>query len=143
MDSSIYKGVKTVRDDNNEIARIPETGVTDRPEQRGFSPRESIYVWILTTWQSSKALASHLTDKHVYTHTKSEKMETEMEGVLMYHAGFVIVGGNHVVKSIGRGPWRILAQMKVARPDHRFWVAAVSGTITSSDPEDIVGPMDI
>lgn len=50
---------------------------------------------------------------------------------------------SHKVSTPGAGHWRYLERIKKDRPQLRFWLLALLGTILHSSPKDIAAPISI
>ncbi len=77
------------------------------------------------------------------TKTRPIPLQHRLFSIHRSEGGLPIADESHIVKNAGKGPWRILLDMKMERPGHRFWFATSSGKIINSNPTDIAGPMDI
>ena len=143
MDRSTISRLRTVRDKNNSNATLPRSRASDHPAQRGLPSKESTSIFVLTSWQSWDKASKAFDEEHKYTYTHQKRKIVETETVYRFQCGFAIVDECHGVKSIGLGMWRSLRKMRDSRPDYRFWLMAMSGTIINSDPLDIAAPIDI
>ena len=108
-------------------------------------PRESSSsIWILSTWQSWDQYAKKtFCVYHTYSHKVNKQIKTVEQEDFQLHAGLWIVDESHNVKNPGKGPWRLAEQMKLQRPDIRPWTLAMSGTIISADPTDLLASVSV
>lgn len=135
--------LRTIRDETDFTASLPKSKPCERPQQYGFPSKESVYMFVLTTWQSWHGVSRTLEEKHQYTFKQKGRRKTETETIRRFQCGLAIIDESHTVKNIGRGMWRILKEMRTDRPDFHFWLMVMSGTMINSDPLDILAPMEI
>lgn len=135
--------LRTVRDETDPMASLSKSKPCERPEQYGLPSKESVNMFLLTTWQSWHEVFKTLEEKHQYSFKVKGRKTTEIQSISRFQCGLAIVDESHTVKNIGKGMWRILKEMRTDRPDFHFWLMVMSGTMINSDPLDILAPMDI
>ena len=110
----------------------------------GLPQKDSSSIWILTTWQTWHIFSkSHYQKTREYTRTVKREKKTTLEPYTELHAAFWVVDESHFVKNINKGPWKFSETMKAQQPDCRPWTLAMSGTMISAFPTDIIGSVSV
>ena len=148
---ALHHGKHTIpngmRDDlRTTVVSLPSTKAKQMESGVHFGRPQpnSCFIWVLTTYQTWNTFSKTIYGKtRTYNRTVS-KVKTEIpQNYVEFHAALWVVDECHFVKNIGKGPWRLAEIMKSQQPNLRPWTLAMSGTMLTADPTDIIGPVSV
>ena len=127
-----------------EVPKPSRTKPMEPGVHYGVPKSGSSAVWLLSTWQTwDRFYKKTYLKKRTYSFTASKKRKTVEEEYGDLHAALWVIDEAHNTKNEGKGPWKTPALMKRQLPDYRGYTLALSGTMISADPTDLLAAIHV